>query len=64
MPGYIVFSPCYLGVLQVVIESGDEAKEYESVVIEEGSPINPDMGFDRAGEHIYVMTLKQVGLPS
>ena len=47
-------------MFQVVIESGTEAKDYETVPIDVGSPVNKDMAFDNSKEHVYVVTLKKV----
>ena len=58
----ISISKCsHFCVLQVVIESGTVAKEYETIPIDVGSPVNKDMAFDRPKEHVYVMTAKKVG---
>ena len=52
----------YLSMIyfQVAVESGESAFEYESISIQDNSPVNTDMAFDRSRSHIYVMTQKKV----
>ena len=48
-------------LLQVVIESGEEAMEYASLKLQPGNDaINADMAFDRKKKNIYVTTDKKV----
>lgn len=47
-------------LLQVVVESHVSAIEYGDLVVEEGSPVNPDLHFDSQLMHLYVMTEKMV----
>lgn len=42
------------------METVTKASEYSDIVIDEGSPINADMVFDKAKNHLYVMTEKKV----
>ncbi|GBM25044.1 hypothetical protein AVEN_189289-1, partial [Araneus ventricosus] len=43
-----------------VVETVVKASEYADLVIDEGNPINADMVFDKAKNHLYVMTEKRV----
>lgn len=47
-------------LLQVVVESRGAAIEYGDLVVEEGSPVNPDLHFDSQLMHLYVMTERTV----
>ncbi|XP_055945383.1 plexin A3-like isoform X2 [Argiope bruennichi] len=47
-------------VKKAVVETVVKASEYADLVIDEGSPINADMVFDKAKNHLYVMTEKRV----
>ncbi|GBN16993.1 hypothetical protein AVEN_144416-1, partial [Araneus ventricosus] len=42
-----------------VVETVVKASEYADLVIDEGNPINADMVFDKAKNHLYVMTEKR-----
>lgn len=43
-----------------MVESSTSALEYGDLVVEEGSPVNPDLHFDSQSMHLYVMTEKKV----
>ncbi|GBO43723.1 Plexin-A2, partial [Araneus ventricosus] len=43
-----------------VVETAVKASEYADLVIDEGSPVNADMVFDKHKNHLYVMTEKRV----
>ncbi|GLG93703.1 Protein of unknown function [Gryllus bimaculatus] len=43
----------------VVVESATSALEYGDLVVDEGSPVNPDLHFDSQLMHLYVMTEKK-----
>ncbi|CAG9816899.1 unnamed protein product [Phaedon cochleariae] len=45
---------------KVVVESSTSALEYGDLVVEEDSPVNPDLHFDSQSMHLYVMTEKKV----
>ncbi|GIY30125.1 hypothetical protein CEXT_325911 [Caerostris extrusa] len=45
--------------LGAVVETVVKASEYSDLVIDEGSPINADMMFDKAKNHLYVMSEKK-----
>ncbi|GBN87525.1 hypothetical protein AVEN_232499-1 [Araneus ventricosus] len=45
---------------QAVVETVLKASEYADLVIDERSPVNAEMVFDRAKNHLYVMTEKRV----
>ncbi|GBN81876.1 hypothetical protein AVEN_17175-1, partial [Araneus ventricosus] len=42
-----------------VVETAVKASEYADLVIDEGSPVNADMVFDKHRNHLYVMTEKR-----
>lgn len=43
-----------------MVESSTAALEYGDLVVEEKSPVNPDLHFDSQLMHLYVMTEKKV----
>lgn len=45
---------------KVVVESGTSALEYGDLLVEDKSPVNPDLHFDSQLMHLYVMTEKKV----
>ncbi|XP_066998157.2 plexin A3 [Anabrus simplex] len=45
---------------KVVVESSSAALEYGDLVVDENSPVNPDLHFDSQLMHLYVMTEKKV----
>ncbi|XP_054724986.1 plexin A3-like isoform X2 [Uloborus diversus] len=45
---------------KAVVETVTKASEYSDLVIDEGNPVNADMVFDKAKNHLYVMTEKRV----
>lgn len=47
-------------VKKLVVESGTAAVEYADILIDEGSPINQDMFFDKKEMNIYVMSERKV----
>ncbi|XP_068203204.1 plexin A3 isoform X2 [Palaemon carinicauda] len=56
-----VYTVVFLGTSQghlkkVVIENQNNALEYDDIVVDEDSPVRQDMYFDKAGDHLYVMT--------
>jgi plexin A len=46
--------------LQVVVESSSSALEYGDLIVDENSPVNPDLHFDSQLMHLYVMTDRKV----
>jgi len=42
--------------VQVLVESGDRAVEYGSVVLKAGEHIRQDMALDSTEQHLYAMT--------
>ncbi|KAK7867968.1 hypothetical protein R5R35_004968 [Gryllus longicercus] len=57
----VVFLGTSTGHLKkVVVESSTSALEYGDLVVDEGSPVNPDLHFDSQLMHLYVMTEKKV----
>lgn len=46
--------------MQVVIENQNNALEYDDIMVDQGSPVRQDMHFDKAGDHLYVMTSNKV----
>ncbi len=44
-----------------MIESASSATEYETMTVQESSPVNADLAFDRSQTHVYAMTEKKVG---
>ncbi|KAJ8983519.1 hypothetical protein NQ317_012010 [Molorchus minor] len=46
-------------MIRVVVESSNSALEYGDLVVEENSPVNPDLHFDSQLMHLYVMTEKK-----
>jgi hypothetical protein len=53
-------SPNCVISLQVVVESSNSALEYGDLVVDENSPVNPDLHFDSQLMHLYVMTDRKV----
>ncbi|XP_063706809.1 plexin-A4 isoform X3 [Culicoides brevitarsis] len=45
---------------KVVVESQTNAIEYSDIPIDEGSPVNADMHFDKSEKHVYAMTKYKV----
>ncbi|CAH1158754.1 unnamed protein product [Phyllotreta striolata] len=45
---------------KVVVESSTSALEYGDLIVEENSPVNPDLHFDSQSMHLYVMTERKV----
>jgi hypothetical protein len=50
----------YVFSVQVVVESSNSALEYGDLVVDENSPVNPDLHFDSQLMHLYVMTERKV----
>lgn len=50
-------------LFQVVIENQNNALEYDDIMVDQGSPVRQDMHFDKAGDHLYVMTSNKVIWP-
>jgi len=48
---------------QVVIENQNNALEYDDIEVDQGSAVRQDMHFDKAGDHLYVMTSNKVSWP-
>jgi hypothetical protein len=46
--------------VQVVVESSSSALEYGDLIVDENSPVNPDLHFDSQLMHLYVMTERKV----
>lgn len=47
-------------LLQVVVETSTSALEYGDLLVEQSSPVNPDLHFDSQLMHLYVMTERKV----
>lgn len=45
---------------QVVIENQNNALKYADIVVDKDSAVRQDMFFDKAGDHLYVMTSNKV----
>lgn len=57
----VVFIGTHKGHLKkIVVENSDHAFEYDDIVIDEKSPINPDMLFDNSMNYLYVMTERKL----
>ncbi|XP_014668017.1 PREDICTED: plexin-A2-like [Priapulus caudatus] len=41
---------------KVTVDSATVANEFEELIVDVGSPVNPDLNFDLDEEHVYVMT--------
>jgi len=50
-------------LFQVVIENQNNALEYDDIEVDQGSAVRQDMHFDKAGDHLYVMTSNKVSWP-
>ena len=48
-------------MFQMVVNTGTNATEYETVVVDEGNRVNRDMAFDHSGSYVYVVTTRKVG---
>ena len=60
--GYL-FWQCRSRLFQIVLQrDGMGAREYSDITVDDRHPILPDMHFDPAKSHIYVMTRNKVGL--
>ncbi|XP_042873532.1 plexin A3-like isoform X1 [Penaeus japonicus] len=60
-----VYTVVFLGTAQghlkkVVIENQNNALEYDDIMVDQGSPVRQDMHFDKAGDHLYVMTSNKI----
>ncbi|XP_069180066.1 plexin-A4 isoform X2 [Procambarus clarkii] len=60
-----VYTVVFLGTAQghlkkVVIENQNNALEYDDIVVDQDSPVRQDMYFDKAGDHLYVMTSNKI----
>ncbi|ROT77169.1 Plexin-A4 [Penaeus vannamei] len=60
-----VYTVVFLGTAQghlkkVVIENQNNALEYDDIEVDQGSAVRQDMHFDKAGDHLYVMTSNKI----
>ncbi|CAL4110360.1 unnamed protein product [Meganyctiphanes norvegica] len=60
-----VYTVVFLGTAQghlkkVVIEDQKKALEYGDIVVDDSSSVRQDMYFDKAGDHLYVMTSNKI----
>lgn len=59
------YTVVFLGTAQghlkkVVIENQNNALEYDDIEVDQGSAVRQDMHFDKAGDHLYVMTSNKI----
>ncbi|KAL3853455.1 hypothetical protein ACJMK2_016991 [Sinanodonta woodiana] len=45
---------------KIILQTHERAKEYEQVLIDPNSPINPDIHLDRSGQHLFLMSKRKV----
>ena len=47
----------------MVVTDQNNALEYGDITVDEGSAVRQDMFFDKAGDHLYVVTANKVREP-